>query len=328
MEPPARESVRRMNAHIWTLGSQMMCIRVGVEEIPPLNSLCSWQDGDSMFHLLTRDETLLMTSGEGDSAIDRIQECGTGGSVWAIGSEAICKVKGWCEDRQLEAATIAFLRAKCPSVPVPEVLYSWIDHAFQRTFLVMRRVHGRTLNQAWPDLSDSQRLNIANELAQHCSVLALQTSSRYETASGHGVLEYWLMGSPPASNPTWLPMVLGPFTGTQMKSYMSQISTKPVPEFDEQLPFYHPDLGPTNILVSDDGKSLTAIIDWEAAAYFPSFWVATRPATNWAFRLSEPNTDTVKNAWSSLFVKALEGKGFKCSDKVYTEWSSANTGPA
>src|SRR4051812_47848167 len=127
-------------------------------------------------------------------------------------------------------------------------------------------------------------------MKQHNTALfsLARTSSRYETVSGHGVLEYWLMGRPPASNPTWLPMVLGPFSGSEMKTYMSRISSKPVPEFDESLLLYHPDLGPTNIMLSDNGDKISAIIDWEAAAYFPSFWVATKPASNWAFRLSDP----------------------------------------
>jgi hypothetical protein len=90
-----------------------MCVKAGTQETPPLSAVSSWQDGYSNFYLLPRDETLLMASGKGDPAIDRIKEYGTGGSVWGIGSEAICKVKGWREDRQLEATTIAFVSKNC-----------------------------------------------------------------------------------------------------------------------------------------------------------------------------------------------------------------------
>lgn len=110
---------------------------------------------------------------------------------------------------------------------------------------------------------------------------------------------------------------------------MSSVSSEQVPHFDDALLFYHCDLGPTNILVSDTGDSVVAIIDWEAAAYFPSFWVATRPATNWAYRLSEPTIDPQEqNEWSSLFSKALVVKGFSCQDVVFMKWSNAKTGPA
>jgi hypothetical protein len=81
-------------------------------------------------------------------------------------------VEGWREDRQLEAATIDFVRGNFPSVPLPEVLYSWIDQPINRTFLLMKRVHARTLNVAWPQLSADQRRNIANDMAEHCLILA------------------------------------------------------------------------------------------------------------------------------------------------------------
>lgn len=324
MEPPARESLKRLN-----LGTSIICAKLGAGDPRPTDSIISWQDGNSTFHLLPRDDSLLLGSNEGDSAIGRIQECGTGGAVWGIGNEVICKVKGWCEGRQLEASTIGFVRDNFPSIPLPEVLYSWIDRPINRTFLIMKRCHARTLNVAWPSLSTDQRQPIANEMAEHCVTPAGKTSLKYESASGSGVFEYWLMGEPPASNPTWLPMTLGPLSGPELKEYMSNISSEPVPHFDTSLPFYHCDLGPTNILVSNDGGSVAAIIDWEAAAYFPSFWVATRPATNWAYRLSEPTIDPEElNGWSSLFSRALVGKGFSCQDTVFTKWSKAKTGPA
>jgi len=325
MEPPARESMKRINSQLWTLGSSLMCTKVSAHDVRPLNTILSWHDGNSTFHLLPRDEPLLTTLNEGDPVIDRIQDYGTGGAVWGIGNEVICKVKGWCEDRQLEATTIDFVRVNFPSVPIPEVLYSWIDKPLKRTFLILKRVHARTLNAAWPQLSASQRQNIANDMAEYCLTFAGKTSSRYESISGSGVFEYWLMASPPASNPTWLPMTLGPLSCIELREYLSKMSNEPFPQFDDALPFYHCDLGPTNILVSDDGNSVAAIIDWEAAAYIPSVWVATRPATNWAYRLSEPTVERQEqNGWSSLFVEALVTKGFSCQDTLFKKWRDSS----
>lgn len=273
MEHPARESVRRMTTHLWALGTKMMCVKIDAQDTPPLHTFCSWQDGNSEFHIIPRDEALLTADGEGDCAMDRIQEFGTGGSVWSIGNEAICKVKGWRSDRQLEATTTAFVKEHCPSVPVPDVIYSWIDKPIHRTFLILGRVHGRTLNDAWPLLSATQRVNIANEVAQHCSTLASKTSLRYETVSGYGILEYWLMGRPPASNPTWLPMVLGPLTGEEMHTYMSKISSVPVPSFDMPFLLYHPDLGlPIYWCLVTGIKSLQLLIGRQLAIFQASGW--------------------------------------------------------
>jgi hypothetical protein len=172
----------------------MMCIKLPAKEVQPPNMIVSWQDGDDQFYLLPQDHTLHTASTEGDSAIDRIQECGTGGSLWRNGNESICKVKGCCQGRQLESSTINFVRDNYPDVPMPEVIYSWTDELLNRTFLILKRVHARTLDNAWRTLSANQRCNIATEIAQHCFVLAANTSSRYETVSGSGVLEYCLMG--------------------------------------------------------------------------------------------------------------------------------------
>lgn len=103
---------------------------------------------------------------------------------------------------------------------------------------------------------------------------------------------------------------------------MHTISSEPPPDLDESFYFYYPDLGPTNILVSDDGNSVAAIIDWEVAAYFPRFWVATRPDSNWAFRL-ESTTDAEKSGWAKLLVRALETREFRSLKTVYLEWHKA-----
>ncbi|KAL4899053.1 hypothetical protein BDW74DRAFT_184055 [Aspergillus multicolor] len=39
-------------------------------------------------------------------------------------------------------------------------------------------------------------------------------------------------------------------------------------------PFF--DLGPTNILVTDDGV-VTELLDWESAGFYPKFWIALKP---------------------------------------------------
>lgn len=241
----------------------------------------------------------------------------------------IFKAKGWKQDRQLEAVTIKFVAENIPSVPVPGVLYSWVDESFSRVFLITRRVHARTLNDAWPQLSQAQRQGIANEMADHFCTIARKTSSRFVTVSGKGVLDYFLMGKPPFSNPTWLPMVLGPFTCAEMRRYMSKVSDQPVPQFGDTLLFYHSDLGPTNILVSDDGTIVAAIVDWETAAFYPDFWVATRPAGNPYFKLEEPTVDPLEvYAWNKLFSVALEKKGFSCQNDVFQKLRKSFTGPA
>ncbi|KAI9047050.1 hypothetical protein LZ554_009124 [Drepanopeziza brunnea f. sp. 'monogermtubi'] len=266
MDPPARESVTTMSPFHWELGTMMICVKTSPVDSQPFEPLAPWMDGDSMFYIRRRDHNDSLKSDGGDTAVDRFQECGTGGSLWKFGGEVICKVKGWCEGRQLEATTISFVRENIPQLPWPDILYSWIDAPINRTFLIMRRVHSQTLDAAWPYLSVAKRQNIAEEVACHCS--------------------------------------------------------------RNDFVLYHPDLGPTNIMVTEDENHVSAIIDWEAAAYFPRFWVATRPASNWAFNLQGATPDEEKKGWSNLLVNALQAQGFHGLNKEFTKWSRAITAEA
>lgn len=81
MEPPARESVKRIDPQLWALGSSFLCSKVDTGSEPPINSIFSWRDDNSTFNLLPRDEPLFTALNEGDATIDRIQECATGGSI-------------------------------------------------------------------------------------------------------------------------------------------------------------------------------------------------------------------------------------------------------
>jgi aminoglycoside phosphotransferase len=87
-----------------------------------------------------------------------VHTLGASSAVWAIGNKAFCKVKSWCPGLESEAQTIKFVKERCPQIPVPEVIYEYIDE--DRSFLILGRVHGLTLRDAWADLSPSQHDNI------------------------------------------------------------------------------------------------------------------------------------------------------------------------
>ena len=133
------------------------------------------------------------------------------------------------------------------------------------------------------------------------------------------------MEGAPESHPTWKPITFGPFSHEAMHAYMTKISTDPAPDIDPQFQFYHADLGPMNIMVSEDGDRVTGVIDWETAAYYPRFWVATKPVTAWrAFNL-ECDTDEPK-LWGQLLGQALETHGYKRLDAAFRRWNNSRGG--
>ncbi|KAK6000636.1 hypothetical protein QM012_003361 [Aureobasidium pullulans] len=278
-----------------------------------------------MFYLLSRPQQTQPNQPD-DLSLEKLEklehqlihEAGSCNAVWLIGNEAVCKAQAWKEGLQLESETIALVREQAPSIPGPEVIYSWIDEAIDRSFLIMRRVHARTLDSAWPQLKDQQRLNIAREVAAHTATLAQITCDHLQTISGYGIRTPRLMQGYNFHSPihNWFPRTIGPFSGSEYGDYMRSISSAPPPEFGDTMVLFHDDQGPTNILVSDDGNNLVAIIDWANAAYFPRFWVATVPVANTGgFWLSDGSGDS----WARMLVAALKTHGL---DDKLEEWKS------
>ncbi|KAF2789425.1 hypothetical protein K505DRAFT_410352 [Melanomma pulvis-pyrius CBS 109.77] len=289
MNPPIEDSVVCTRQNHWLLGSLYVCELVNI--VP----------GDA-------DSAAL-----GDSEASRCHHAGTSAAVWSIGGTYI-KVKAWRDDMQLESDTIRFVNRTC-SVATPKVIFSWVDADWNRSFLIMKALEGQTLDQAWESLSTDQRMQIAQSVAQSCRALALSTSETLMTADGNGVLEPFLRSTPRDSEPSWKPQLLGPFSLAQLQSYLSQAPV--IKSQAELFYFYHADLGPSNIIVRKD--DLVGIIDWESAAFYPRFWLGTKPLISPGFSLR----GGAKRAWAHLLVDALEREGFPSDMQKYQTWKQA-----
>ena len=176
---------------------------------------------------------------------------------------------------------------------------------------------GQTLDEVWTSLSTNQCVQIAGEVAKYCKELALITSKRLTTANGHGVIEPFLTVYPPDIEPSWRPQILGPYTSDQLRSYLSGSA-----EWDghtELFYFYHADLGPTNIII--ENGSIAGIIDWESAAYYPRFWLGTKPCVSAGFYLQIARAE--KRAWATLLEQSLEREGFPPDMETYQMWRKA-----
>jgi aminoglycoside/choline kinase family phosphotransferase len=85
--------------------------------------------------------------------------------------------------------------------------------------------------------------------------------------------------------------------------------------------FFHADLGPSNIMVTDNPRSgRLGIIDFEISGLFPRGWVRTKFRISPGLDLSSAVTDTSPTYWRSEVQKALEKKGFEDYSEGYMEW--------
>ncbi|KIH93618.1 hypothetical protein SPBR_04396 [Sporothrix brasiliensis 5110] len=241
------------------------------------------------------------------SAASMIYNSGTSGAVWAIGG-AIFKAKAWVEGVETEASTLRYVQKHFPSIPTPEIIYDWVDKRTARSFLVLRPAEGQTLQQAWPVLSVPQRQRIAAEVAGICATLTAQTSDILATASGrYGIQDNYLMPERPDDAPSWRPIPFPPLTAKQAGVYIPSLMDTDA--LGAAFQFCHADLSPTNIMVSPTDGTVTSILDWESAAFYPRVWIATKARVSYGFIL-EDNVDDNVWAWTSVLLEALEKYNF------------------
>lgn len=97
---------------------------------------------------------------------------------------------------------------------------------------------------------------------------------------------------------------LDPLTACESKHYFFSEDLHPNPEIGKQFHFYHPDLGTGNIIIANN--KISAIIDGEAAGFYPRFWISTKllVSPGFDFDLSIPGVDDVE--WRRRLRMKLE----------------------
>jgi len=205
MNPPIEDSIVQIGQDRWLLGYAVVCEVVSEE---PKDALKSWRDDGKLYCLRTLPET------DGTSITPRqcgnlqnglFHHAGTSAAAWNIGGMFI-KVEAWRPEMQLESDTIRFVN-RVSSLPTPNVIYSWVDTQWSRSFLILKTIKGRTLNQAWNTLSSDCRTQLANTVGRFCKALAISTSERLETADGKGIVEPFLTTRPANPEPLWKPQL-------------------------------------------------------------------------------------------------------------------------
>lgn len=314
MDPRIGLSVAYTSPDRWNMGNLWFCEKVSGPT--PTDAVATWEDGDSTFALRPQPENSPPL--EGDSDTNRFCETGSRLAIWYIGENVICKVASWIEGLELEADTIRAVKDQMPSIPVPEVIYSWIDHAWNRSYLLYKRPSGEKLRHAWGKLSPAQIEKVAADLAQHAVTMAQFTSPELKTITGCGVDgENFLLSQPDGHIwPSWKPVIRPLFTPETLTTYLRDLGGEDPPDIGDRFHFYHPVMCPIAVHVSVSGPEakdvqITAITDWEEVAYYPHWWIALKPRVSHAFALGNAQTPGL---WVSnqILSDAMRARSFDC----------------
>ena len=302
-----KESIKQISQNCWLIGS-MVCEKTAIKS--PDNVIAAWEEDDDTYILRTpKDhETASPPLTELSDTVKIVHEGGTLSVVWTIGRQVFCKAKLHIPNQESEANTIRFVQKVAPQISTPEVIHTWTER--DRSFLLLKRIQGSTLRDAWVHLTPSQRTSAVETVARICDLLCQHTSPTLRSVTGKPLLEPFL--ATPKSE------LVGPLTHEECMRHFS-LPAPDAPALEAEFHFYHPDLGPSNIIVSDEGI-VAGIIDWEAAGYYPRFWVATKPAFCPGLDFDPPVAGFEDAEWRRRLRRELEKLGFPQAAVWWMEW--------
>ena len=323
MKVHARDSVTLIGR--WNIGSLFFCENYDNHDLVPTDALKTWEDNGTFMCLRPQAAPLTFKS-PGWSEQGRGHPT-TSSCVWTIGTETMIKVQSWTELIQLESRTIKFINDKCPQIPTTKVIYEWVDPAWNRSFMIMRRALGVTLMHAWYDMTPSQRQDIADQVSVHVKTLTQHISSKVETVDGLGVVDLGIViGQRPYKTapkwPSWKPWRHSPFNRDAFIDHLRYVyDCTSVPDVGREFVLYNPDINANNVIVKwpEPGKKgeLVQIIDWDYTGYWPRYCVASCPS------LLHPCYDAPLGKpmanWGPLLQEALKKIGFKDEVKWFRE---------
>ena len=318
MKIPARDSIKFVGR--WAVGSLYICEHYNSAELVPEDAVKTWQDDEAIMCL--RPQTELQGPRSPDWSNAGRSPADTSTCIWTIGVNTLIKVNSWTEGVQLEGRTIEFINKVHPEIPTTEVIYEWIDTAWDRSFMIMKRAPGIELFEAWPCMTLSQRQDVADQIAGHVKTLAQTTSTKVETVDQLGVadMHYGVGGMPLSLVPTWPSWKPWRHPPYSKHSYVEHLgheygcTSTEIPDVGPEFVLYNPDIHSKNIFVKwpigpGDKGELAQIIDWEWTAYWPRWWVATCPALCHPFHMGYRGQK--RPLWGDLFHAALLEIGFK-----------------
>lgn len=172
---------------------------------------------------------------------------------------------------------IDFVR-RSTSIPVPRIVSSQLDvEPAASGWILMDRIPGVQLGEAWPNLDQEGRTRVATELKGYLKELH---ALRPQAAGWIGSCT----GGPAYCHRIDNLTTCGPFTSVaEFNDFLvAPIKRCPRPEWEAKYRqrlgdefdtiFIHADLWRENILVDPSTGAVTGIIDWEMAGFWPEWW--------------------------------------------------------
>lgn len=184
-----------------------------------------------------------------------------------------------------EAATMNFVAANT-SIPLPRVHCAFVHNNIAH--IVMERIDGQSLANAWPSLSDQDKKSILTQLrpmVQELRAIKPPPQTGVQSCTDGSLTDSRIPHCQPRFGPfktiqefhVWLRQYFRPEdypTRQDDQDWQDLKEMKRMQDGPWPPPvFTHGDLNPSNIYVR--GNRVVGIIDWEFAGWYPRYWEYT-----------------------------------------------------
>jgi aminoglycoside phosphotransferase len=236
--------------------------------------------------------------------------------VWKIRNDLILK-RVLADPHLSEAATHDFLRSET-SLPVPRVYAEWLSLDQRYHYLLESQIPGVSLLSCWTRLSTATKLQLARTVTAYMTQLTRFRSPRMQSVSGTRLPNNLFAPDDPTNTTRRREHLRGrwasdtalfeaeflpPLTAAGVPRSLVRSLRRTMPPCVSQLMFTHCDLYLGNVMVDPARGTVTAVIDWESAGFWPAWFQYARVThgcndedTQWKYMLGRLMRDAIPYA--------------------------------
>lgn len=242
------------------------------------------------------------------STAEMVHEAGGSASkVWALDDDTFCKRKLLIPGTTREHVTLAYLKKHHLGFEVPHVHH--YEEYNGRYYIILSRVSGSTLEKAWPTMDDAKKDFCVRRVAEICTQMAGWKPGSTISGIDRLNLSDQFLAAPKIGN----------ITTDDLSPSTLLKNCKDIGLECSQLMFYHCDLGPGNIMVDLEKKTL-GIIDWECAGWVPKAWVRTKFRISAGMDLDFEEEHERRIEWRKRVQLELGERGFPEAAEKWFIW--------
>ena len=193
--------------------------------------------------------------------------------VYKVDSKTI--VKTGSSVRKSEAEIMRFIRNRT-SIPVPEVLNSYMDEKRGKECIVMEFIPGDNLDKAWEGYTDIEIESVVSQLRGYMEQLRSIKGTFIGSVDGAPCNDQYFDEKPNGYRPfineeefnRGIVSALKEAVPEDWSGFTCDIWAEVMT--GHEIVMTHNDFDPRNILVR--GSEVVALLDWELSGYYPEYW--------------------------------------------------------